>query len=175
MGGGENMELLWAPWRGEYVGKEQPPGCILCQKPREGNDAANYLLARGDHAYVLLNLYPYNNGHLMVAPYRHVGELEELLPQEWQETVSFLTRAVAALKEAYRPHGFNLGVNLGRVAGAGVPGHLHWHVVPRWEGDANFMPVIGRTRVLPEFLETTYARLRPIWERLARAQEPEIR
>ncbi|MGB9920612.1 MAG: HIT family protein [Moorellales bacterium] len=163
---GEIMERLWAPWRGEYVGKEQPAGCVLCQKPKEADDEGNYLLARGRFAYVLLNLYPYNNGHLMVAPYRHVGELEDLGPEEWQEITALLTRAVKCLKAVYRPHGFNLGVNLGRVAGAGIPGHLHWHVVPRWEGDANFMPVVGQTKVLPESLDSTYARLRSAWEEL---------
>lgn len=161
------MDRLWAPWRGEYVGKEQPPGCILCQKPREDQDAANYLVARGQFLFVLLNLYPYNNGHVMLAPYRHVGEVEELRPEEWQEFSLFLPRIIRALKDSHRPHGFNVGLNLGRVAGAGIPGHLHWHVVPRWEGDANFMPVVGGTKVLPESLDTTYAKLRAAWERAA--------
>lgn len=161
------MERLWAPWRGAYVGQEQPPGCILCQKPREDRDPANYLVARGQFFFVLLNLYPYNNGHVMLAPYRHVGEVEELTPEEWQEFSLFLPRVIRALKESHRPHGFNVGLNLGRVAGAGIPGHLHWHVVPRWEGDANFMPVVGETKVLPESLDATYAKLRAAWEKAA--------
>ncbi|MBC7346826.1 MAG: HIT domain-containing protein [Clostridia bacterium] len=161
------MRQLWAPWRGEYVGKEQPPGCILCEKPRALDDATNYIVARGQFVFALLNLYPYNNGHVMLAPYRHVGEMEELVPEEWTEFSLFLPRLIRALKLSHRPHGFNIGLNLGRVAGAGIPGHLHWHVVPRWEGDTNFMPVVGETRVLPESLETTLAKLRAAWEQTA--------
>lgn len=157
------MERMWAPWRSSYVGKEQPPGCILCLKPREDNDATNYIVARGKYVYVLLNLFPYNCGHLMVAPYRHVGEMEDLDPNEWVEFSRMLPRAVAALKEAYHPQGFNLGINIGRVSGAGVPGHLHWHVVPRWEGDSNFMQVVNETRVLPESLDDTFIKIRTAW------------
>jgi ATP adenylyltransferase len=160
------MERLWAPWRSQYVGQEPPPGCILCQKPCEDRDRENHILARGEQLFVILNIFPYNNGHLMIAPYRHVGELEHLQPSEWEEFAVFLPRVIRTLKQAYRPHGFNIGINLGRVAGAGIPGHLHWHVVPRWEGDANFMPVISDTKVLPESLEATYAKLRKAWDQL---------
>jgi ATP adenylyltransferase len=120
------------------------------------------VVARGEVAFVILNLFPYNTGHLMVAPYRHVGEIEELTHEEFDEVWSWTRRSVAAHREASRPQGFNIGINLGEVAGAGVPGHFHLHVVPRWGGDTNFMPVVADTKVLPELLSETYAKLRPL-------------
>ena len=136
-------------------------GCIFCDLPAEGDDARTKILIRGQRAFVILNSFPYNPGHLMVAPFRHVGDLGAIETDEFAEVDSLLTRSVRALEEEMEPHGFNLGMNLGRVAGAGIPGHLHWHVVPRWNGDTNFMPVVGQTRVLPELLDETYARLLP--------------
>lgn len=130
--------------------------CIFCE-PEEEN-----VLARGDEAFVLLNKFPYNTGHLMVAPSRHVGELEELSPTESTEMWSTVSRCVGALKEAMKPHGFNVGINLGKAAGAGVPGHLHVHVVPRWGGDTNFMTTTAETKVLPEMLADTKAKLLPL-------------
>jgi ATP adenylyltransferase len=162
------VERIWAPWRAEYIetAKDRPEDdvCLFCQKLSEGDDPAAYILARSNRAFAMLNAYPYNPGHLMVAPIRHVGELELLRGEELADAGVLLQRSVAALKQASAPHGFNLGANLGRVAGAGVPGHLHWHVVPRWNGDTNFMPVLGETRVLPELLAQTYERLRPLFE-----------
>ena len=157
------MERLWSPWRMEYIRSavgEDPQGCLFCDKLAAGDDEDSLILARSDLAFAILNAYPYNPGHLMVAPVRHVGELEELRPDELAAGSELLQRSVRALKESSNPDGFNLGMNLGRVAGAGIPGHLHWHVVPRWNGDTNFMPVLGETRVLPEALEATYARLK---------------
>ena len=139
-------------------------GCIFCDLPAEGDDARTKILIRGQRAFVILNSFPYNPGHLMVAPFRHVGDLGAIETDEFAEVDSLLTRSVRALEEEMEPHGFNLGMNLGRVAGAGIPGHLHWHVVPRWNGDTNFMPVVGQTRVLPELLDETYARLLPRFE-----------
>ena len=136
-------------------------GCIFCDLPAEGDDARTKILIRGQGAFVILNSFPYNPGHLMVAPFRHVGDLGAVETDEFAEVDALLTRSVRALEEEMEPHGFNLGMNLGRVAGAGIPGHLHWHVVPRWNGDTNFMPVVGQTRVLPELLDETYARLLP--------------
>jgi len=136
-------------------------GCIFCDLPAEGDDARTKILIRGQRAFVILNSFPYNPGHLMVAPFRHVGDLGAIETDEFAEVDALLTRSVRALEEEMEPHGFNLGMNLGRVAGAGIPGHLHWHVVPRWNGDTNFMPVVGQTRVLPELLDETYARLLP--------------
>ena len=136
-------------------------GCIFCDLPAEGDDARTKILIRDQRAFVILNSFPYNPGHLMVAPFRHVGDLGAVETDEFTEVDALLTRSVRALEEEMEPHGFNLGMNLGRVAGAGIPGHLHWHVVPRWNGDTNFMPVVGQTRVLPELLDETYARLLP--------------
>jgi ATP adenylyltransferase len=136
-------------------------GCLFCDAPSRGDDRAALILARGERAFVILNAYPYNPGHVMVAPFRHVGELENLGSDELADADRLLQLCVTVLREAMDPEGFNLGMNLGRVAGAGIPGHVHWHVVPRWNGDTNFMPVVGETRVLPQLLEETYDRLRP--------------
>jgi ATP adenylyltransferase len=138
-------------------------GCLFCDLAAAGRDQdeANHLLARGQLSFVLLNAFPYNPGHLMVAPYRHVGDFEELTAAELAELMAFASRAIGALREESGPHGFNLGMNLGQVAGAGIADHLHLHLVPRWGGDTNFMPVVGQTKVLPELLDETYRRLRP--------------
>jgi ATP adenylyltransferase len=156
------MERLWTPWRMEYIqGVHEAEGCIFCDLPSAGDDERVYILGRGALAFVVLNAYPYNPGHLMVAPFRHVGEFEELDEDEWEDIGRLLRRSVVAIKAAADPAGFNVGMNLGRVAGAGIPDHLHWHVVPRWSGDTNFMSIVGETRVLPELLAETYAKLKP--------------
>ena len=139
---------------------DRPDACVFCALLREGGEERR-VLERRDLAFVTLAKYPYNPGHLLVLPTRHVGEVEEIKPDEAAEMFELIQRGVRALREAAEPHGFNVGLNLGRVAGAGIPEHLHWHVVPRWGGDTNFMPVVGETRVLPELLEQTYARLAP--------------
>jgi len=154
------MEHLWAPWRMEYIQMEKPEGCILCQKPSQDNDAANHILYRGDSNFVIMNAYPYNPGHLLVAPYRHVASLDDLTPDERHEHIDVVSRTVEILREVFSPGGFNLGTNLGRLAGAGIADHVHAHVVPRWQGDTNFMPVIGDTRVIPEALAETYQKLK---------------
>jgi ATP adenylyltransferase len=155
-------ERLWAPWRLEYIESGGGDGCIFCDKPAEDDDAA-LIVHRGRRAYVLLNLYPYSNGHLMVAPYRHLAMPGELDDEERAEMWQLLDHGTAALAAAMAPHGFNCGVNLGRVAGAGVEGHLHLHVVPRWNGDTNFMPVLADVRVMPEHLSQTLAKVRAAW------------
>ncbi len=160
------MERLWTPWRMDYVAGAAgpgPAGCLFCDKPAQQDDEANLLLFRGARAFVLLNLFPYNTGHLMVVPYLHTGDLAGLDPAIGAELFQLTQRAVGALKQEYRPDGFNLGMNLGRVAGAGVPDHLHIHVVPRWNGDTNFMPITADTKVLPETLQRTYQRLKPLF------------
>jgi ATP adenylyltransferase len=169
------MERLWSPWRLSYVTRaaagedESAPGgndtCIFCE-PRGPN--ADLVVFRGRLSYVILNLYPYNNGHLMVVPYRHVRDLASTSADERTELMDLSRLAEMALGESYQPHGINAGINLGRPAGAGVLNHLHIHFVPRWNGDTSFMSVIGDTRVLPEELSQTAARLRPILERLAK-------
>ena len=157
------LQRLWTPWRMEYIksaADEAPADCIFCELPGVGDDEETYILARGEHGFVILNKYPYNPGHLMVAPFRHVGQPDDLTDEELFGTTTLLRRTVGALRDAAAPHGFNIGMNVGRVAGAGIPDHVHWHVVPRWGGDHNFMPVIGQTKVLPELLAETYAKLR---------------
>jgi ATP adenylyltransferase len=162
------LEHLWAPWRMEYIGSassEEEQGCIFCELPAKNDDEATYILARQEHSFAILNKFPYNSGHLMVAPFRHVANLEDLKDDESLDMQKLLGRCVEAMKEAMQPEGFNLGLNLGRVAGAGILDHVHWHVVPRWSGDTNFMPIIGETKVLPELLRETYGKLQPSLER----------
>ena len=161
------MDRLWAPWRLSYVTAAQVPAqdCIFCD-PSAGRNI-DLVVLRGRHAYVILNLYPYNNGHLMVVPTRHLAALEALTPDEQVELMQLTRLSEMALNEAYRPQGINVGINLGKAAGAGIEDHLHVHLVPRWAGDTNFMTAVGQTRVLPEELGATAARLRPIFERLA--------
>ena len=161
-----DSERLWSPWRIEYIRRGdsgQRDGGIFCDLPAAGEDKdeANHLLARGEVSFVLLNAFPYNPGHLMAAPYRHVGDYERLTAEELAEMMAFAGRAIRAMREESSPHGFNLGMNLGQVAGAGIADHVHLHLVPRWGGDTNFMPVVGHTKVLPELLGETYQRLRP--------------
>jgi ATP adenylyltransferase len=161
------LERLWSPWRLKYVSgpSGESSGCIFCKASEPDRD--ELVLVRGRLAYVILNLYPYNNGHLMVVPNRHVPTLEATHADEREELMRLTRHAEMAVTEAYKPQGINVGINLGRPAGAGVLDHLHVHLVPRWNGDTNFMTVVGTTRVLPEDLATTVARLRPIFARLA--------
>ena len=163
------MERLWSPWRLAYVtgaAGTDTPACIFCEAAGTGRD--ELVLVRTNLAYVILNRYPYNNGHLMVAPMRHVANLATSTPDELADLMRLTRHAEMALAEAYTPQGINVGINLGRPAGAGIVDHLHVHLVPRWNGDTSFMSVIGNTRVLPEELGQTAARLRPIFERLAK-------
>jgi ATP adenylyltransferase len=149
-------ERLWAPWRLEYIKGPKPDECIFCVGPAAGDDASKYIVRRGEHCFAMLNAFPYNNGHLMVSPYRHVASIEELDEPTLLELMTIAQAALRALRAAYQPEGFNLGVNQGKVAGAGVEHHVHLHVVPRWGADTNFMPVIGDTRVLPQSLDDSY-------------------
>ena len=139
---------------------EKPEGCILCNKPKEDNDASNYILYRGNKNFIIMNSYPYNPGHLMVAPYRHVANPEELSDEELLEHWQVVNRGLKILREVFNPGGFNIGINMGRVAGAGIEGHIHTHVVPRWQADTNFMPVVADARVIPEALAETYNKLK---------------
>jgi ATP adenylyltransferase len=156
------MDILWAPWRMRYVsGGEQPAGCLFCTVLAAADDVAQGILTRARTAFLILNAYPYAPGHLMVATNRHVASPEQLDPEESLDLIGLTQRGMGAVRAAYRPDGFNLGANIGRVAGAGVEGHLHLHVVPRWAGDTNFMPVVGAVKVMPESLEESFRRLRP--------------
>lgn len=154
-------ERLWAPWRLSYIEKPTPQGgCIFVDLPAQDNDRENKILFRGRTAFVILNAFPYTNGHLMVAPYKHTAEMSDLGDEELLEINQLVSRCLGWIQTAYRPDGFNIGVNIGHAAGAGIPTHIHWHVVPRWEGDTNFMGVVGDVRVLPQSLEDSYDRLR---------------
>ena len=155
------MDRLWSPWRYQYISKtDEAPGCIFCVKPAENRDSENYIVHRGASCFVLLNLYPYTSGHLMVAPYAHVATLEDAAEAAVLEMMRLTRAAEGHIRRVYRPEGLNIGMNIGRWAGAGVAGHIHMHVLPRWAGDANFMTTVGETRVLPEDLNTTYEKLR---------------
>jgi ATP adenylyltransferase len=154
---------LWAPWRLEYIQQaDEQPGCVFC-RAAEASDEEGLIVHRGDRAFVLLNKFPYSSGHLMVAPFRHVGEFGELEADEAAEIHALSTRGLEALRGVYGPEGFNLGWNLGRIAGAGVVDHVHQHVVPRWAGDTNFMPVLADVKVLPEHIAATRERLAEAW------------
>ena len=158
------MDYLWSPWRFRYVSQaNKQGGCVFCEKVAAESSRAreNLLLYRGRWNFVLLNLYPYTTGHSMVVPYAHVGMLEDIEPAALAEMMELAKRLQAALRDCYHPEGYNLGMNLGRSAGAGVADHLHLHVLPRWTGDSNFMTVVGETRIQPEDLFTTYDKLAP--------------
>jgi len=154
------MSHLWAPWRMDYIMLEKPAGCILCEKPAQNSDDANYILCRGNQNFVMMNAYPYNPGHLMIAPYRHVASLEELTADELHEHIEIVSRSIKVLRQVFNPGGFNVGVNMGKAAGAGIADHVHTHIVPRWQGDTNFMPVFADTRVIPQALAETYEKLK---------------
>ncbi len=158
------MERLWSPWRMKYILSKKGEGCIFCDKIADNDDQTNYVLYRGEKCYVILNLYPYNNGHLMVSPYRHVRSPEDLEEDELIEMMLLVNRSLSTLRRAMHPDGFNIGINVGQAAGAGIEGHVHIHVVPRWRADTNFMPIFSHTRVIPELLDETYRKLKAVWE-----------
>ena len=157
------MDHLWSPWRFHYVSSSgQPHDCIFCSLLSEANDRQNLILLRKDHAFLILNRFPYTTGHLMVVTNRHIATLEDAAPSELTEMILLARESETLLRKVYRPDGLNVGFNIGKSAGAGIADHLHLHIVPRWEGDANMVSVIGETRVIPEELETTYDKLRPV-------------
>jgi ATP adenylyltransferase len=162
------VDHLWTPWRYRYVTSDKPPApppgaCVFCLKPAETEDERNLIIHRAAHNFVILNLFPYNAGHLMVVPYAHTATLEDTAPETAAELFSLTRHCEALLRRVYHPEGVNLGMNIGSCAGAGIAGHIHMHLVPRWSGDANFMSVLGETRVLPEELPVTWRRLREAW------------
>lgn len=153
-------QRLWAPWRMDYIKGPKPDECIFCAKVVTGDDEANYILHRGEDCFAILNAYPYNNGHVMVAPFAHVPSIESLHEPALLEMMTLTRRVLAGLHEVYGPEGFNIGINQGKVAGAGLEDHVHMHTVPRWGADTNFMPVIASTRVLPQSLADSYRALK---------------
>lgn len=152
------MRYLWAPWRMDYILRGKGKGCIFCKKPLEKKDKENLILYQSQYAFVMMNKFPYNNGHLMIVPKRHCLDFEKLGENELKELSYLLKAATRVLKTCLHPHGFNIGINIGKVGGAGED-HIHFHVVPRWNGDTNFMPVLGETKIVPEYLEKTYQNL----------------
>jgi ATP adenylyltransferase len=155
------VDYLWSPWRYRYVSSGATRDeCLFCAKAASTDDRGNYVVLRAEHNFVLLNLYPYTSGHLMIAPYQHVATLVDAELAALEEMMRLAARVEKAMRTLYKPDGLNLGMNLGQAAGAGVAGHIHMHVLPRWSGDASFITTVGETRVLPEVLETTYDRLR---------------
>ena len=156
------MERLWAPWRKAYIRPEaqKTKGCLFCRLLAQNRDAQNYILKRTPSSFALLNLYPYNSGHVLVVPKRHVGATETMTDPEKLDWLRLYDEILRALKASLKPHGFNVGLNLGKAGGAGVTGHLHLHVVPRWKGDTNFVPILGDTKVISESLESVYETLR---------------
>lgn len=155
------MDILWTPWRYTYIkSADSAPGCIFCDKPKENDDERNLIVHRGTRCFIILNAFPYTNGHVMVVPFAHEDQLQKLDRETATEMMTLTQKSESVLRELYNPEGINLGMNIGRAAGAGVAGHVHMHVLPRWTADANFMSVVGETRVLPEDLATTYKRMK---------------
>jgi ATP adenylyltransferase len=154
------MDHIWSPWRYKYIAAvDQKPGCVFCNVIAQNRDAENFIIHRATLNFIILNLFPYTSGHLMIVPYQHLASLSSVDEPTTTEMIEMAKRAQSALESEYHPDGFNIGMNLGRAAGAGVADHLHLHVVPRWSGDANFVSIVGETRVLPEALATTYEKL----------------
>lgn len=162
---GKKPNILWAPWRIEYIeNASKNEGCIFCELSGEANDRKNLIVHRGELGFVIMNRYPYNNGHLMIVPYQHTSEMTSLCNEEKIELFNFLQLSQEVLMRVMKPQGFNIGMNLGRLAGAGIVDHLHFHLVPRWGGDTNFMPIVGHTKVISEGLEQTWEKLRKAFE-----------
>ncbi len=161
-----NQDRLWAPWRMEYILSEKPKNCFLCQYPKENNDKKRLILYRGNETFVVMNYYPYNNGHILIAPYDHTNELFDLSDTAKLEMMTLVEKSVSIIRQTMNAQGFNTGLNLGRTAGAGVKDHLHMHVVPRWDGDTNFMPITGHTKVISEGLKATWEKLYPHFQNL---------
>lgn len=165
----KSIETLWAPWRMEYIlsfkDEERPP-CIFCERFPKDDDKNNLILYRRDLSFVIMNRFPYNSGHLMVVPYKHTGNFQDLTSEENIELMEVLQLSQRVLTEVMAPQGFNIGMNLGRVGGAGIDDHVHWHLVPRWNGDTNFMPIIGETKVISEALDKTYDKLKIAFDRI---------
>jgi ATP adenylyltransferase len=162
------MKRLWAPWRMEYIvqAQESDEGCIFCDKPKENDDEKNLIVYRSKLCFVMLNKYPYNNGHLMIVPYIHESDLAKVSDEIALEMHHVINKSLVALNNTIKPHGINIGINLGRTAGAGIDDHIHYHIVPRWNGDTNFMPVIAETKVLSEALKKTWKKLSDEFQRL---------
>jgi ATP adenylyltransferase len=161
------LKYIWSPWRMEYIQSDKnEDGCVFCIEMARPDGPQNLIVYRGQHVFLILNRFPYTSGHLMVVPYQHTPALTELTKETQTEMMEIANRCVQVLKEEYHPQGFNVGINIGEAAGAGITEHIHMHIVPRWSGDTNFMSSLGSTRVLPETLEETYKRVKEAWEKV---------
>jgi ATP adenylyltransferase len=162
------MDRLWAPWRMGYIlsNSKKQTGCFLCEAVKQNDDRKTYILYHGKHSYVIMNLYPYNNGHLLIAPYAHVPDMNRLSLEDLTDLMKCTQESINILQQDMKPEGFNLGINIGKAAGAGLPEHMHIQIVPRWTGDTSSITIFDNTRVMPELLDETYERLRPYFERL---------
>ena len=158
------MERIFAPWRIRYIEAPKYKGCIFCDFPKENRDEERLIVYRGEKCFIILNNYPYNPGHVMVAPYRHFKEIEDISDDEALELIELTKKAVKVIKKVMKPDGFNIGINIGKVAGAGIEGHLHVHIVPRWEGDTSFMPVLADVKIITEAVQDTYKKLKKGFE-----------
>lgn len=154
------MDKLWAPWRSKYIYLRKRKGCIFCVNAKEKHDRNHYVIARSKHAFAMLNIYPYNTGHVMVAPYRHVGGLDRLSDAELLDVMKLVNETKVTIDKRLKPHGYNIGANYGKVGGAGFAGHVHIHIVPRWAGDTNFMPIVGQTKIVSESLDAVFKALK---------------
>lgn len=159
------MDKLWSPWRSKYIesfkpGNKKDEGCLFCRVSKENKDKENYILYRGKNSYIIMNLYPYNSGHLMIVPYMHASSLNELDAETRIDCINMINTGCEILSKALFPHGFNIGANIGRVAGAGIEDHVHFHIVPRWNGDTNFMPVLNEVKLISEYMDETYEKLK---------------
>lgn len=159
------IQPMWAPWRLEYILKKKTSNCIFCDMLKDDRDRENLILYRSSQGFVIMNLFPYNNGHLMVVPYRHVFSITELADDELLDLMKMTQHSVSCLKAALMPEGYNIGVNIGKVAGAGIEEHLHFHIIPRWVGDTHFMAALTEVRVIPEHVQSTYDKLFPLFNR----------
>ncbi|HOG60912.1 MAG TPA: HIT domain-containing protein [Flexilinea sp.] len=168
------METIFAPWRGEYINgignhaknPDNPQECVFCSAIKATDDFERYIIYRGINAFVILNLYPYNNGHMLIIPYNHVSDLSQLNTETHHEMMDLIVKAQKVLQDVYHPHGMNIGANIGTAAGAGIDQHLHFHILPRWTADVNFMTTIGQTRVIPEKLDETWKKIRTSWQKI---------
>lgn len=160
------MENLWAPWRGEYINAEKSHTCILCSKPKDNDDTKNQILYRSKHSFAMMNLFPYSNGHLMISPFAHKKSIEDLEDEALLDLMKLCSTSLKMLRKRYDPQGFNMGLNLGNAAGAGIDEHLHIHIVPRWYGDTNFMTLFSEIRVIPEHLQQTYSELAKLFKQI---------
>lgn len=167
----QGIKKHWAPWRMDFILGPKEKGCIFCKLPRQKEDRKNLILYRGRHNFIILNKYPYNNGHMMVVPYRHVRDLNKLSRSEHGEMLSLCGIVTKALEKSMKPQGHNLGMNLGAAGGAGIRDHLHMHIVPRWFGDTNYMPILADTKVLVEHLDDSYVRLFPVIKKLMESKK----